>query len=108
MSALADLCKVNRLTGAMIHVGIFEEVSAVQITEDRITVKVDRVRAKTSRSGHRITHRGITLYVYVLRPEGWGALEPITQWWSVDELHAVRVVERDAEWERLGGFNANA
>lgn len=100
---------VRQLTGYRIRLGFGESIADFKQTDRFLSVKINRVRGHDS--GYRgrdftITHRGVTLYTWALLNGSWQAIEPVTVWWSTDELLTASMPrQRDLEWERMGLVN---
>lgn len=85
MSSIPALVAVRNTVGKIIRLGAHEEVGNYLVTEDRIALKVNRVRCVERRWDTLITHRGFTVYTWLLRDGKWTEVPPFTQWWSTDE-----------------------
>ena len=70
------------------HLGYLETVGAFRVTQNDVTLNVERVKGRSSGFHGRdfiVTHRGVTMYAWRYLDGRWIALEPITLWRSVPE-----------------------
>lgn len=98
------LAQIKRDTGKTIRLYPLEEVTGVMSLADRMTVRVARVWTEERRCNQvAVTHKGVSLYQFNRTPDGWRAMRPFTQRWSIpSELHT-SLPQRtpDTEWEML-------
>lgn len=88
------------------RLGYLEEVGDWRLTDNLLTLKINRVKSQPCGFRGRdskITKRGWTLHSWAFIDGSWIPLEPLSVWWSTDELYTVSVPrQRDVEWERMG------
>lgn len=105
MSDLKPLARVRDITGKRIQLGMFESVSGLLVTEDRVTLSIERAKVVETHGEYRIPQRGRTLYTFVpsdFNRSGWKLADTLTVWWSTDETHARRDRKpTDQEWTDL-------
>jgi hypothetical protein len=98
------LAYVRDVTGKIIHLGMFESAGDIKVTDNVITLAVNRAQVKETRGfGWQVTKRGITLYSFRRdeRTGVWALTGTVPVWWSTDELHGQPPKVRDAEWEQM-------
>lgn len=94
---------VRDTCGVLIHLGMFDSVRDIKVTESTITLGINSAKFKSTRNGYQVTHRGIILHVF-RRDEStgvWSRSGTVPVWWSTDELHGEPARERDVEWEEM-------
>lgn len=107
MVSLNPLSFVRDRTGKLIRLGYDESVADFKLDGDTMALSINRARGRECGRGgrdFRITQRGVTIYTWRWDGESWLPVgEPVTLWWSTDELHTASMPrQRDIEWEILG------
>jgi hypothetical protein len=102
-SSVQMLAQIRDLTGKHIHLGPFEEVFGLAMTDDTITLGVNRAKVEHTFAGDRITKRGRTLYLWNLDARGvWHLMDTTSVYWSTDEMHVTRERrQHDSDWEDM-------
>lgn len=100
--SLQSLAIVRDMTGKVIRLGMFEEVSGIRQTPTMIVLGINRAKVTETRFEYRIKQRGTTLYTFALTDQGWELLDTMTVWWSSDEAHAKsHRIKPDSEWAEM-------
>jgi hypothetical protein len=87
------------------RLGYMESISEWRLTDDTLTLRVERVKGRESGLGGRdfkITHRGVEIRSWRYNGISWVALEPFTMWSEVEEIATSTPARtRDPEWESM-------
>lgn len=75
---LTDIAR--RTNTRPIRLGLFENVYTFQVSDDSITLTIERVRTDQIRRGFKVSQRGFTMHGWRLINDVWQRQEPVTAW----------------------------
>lgn len=88
------LAFIRDVTGKIIHLGMFESVTGLKVTETEIVLGMSRAKVKPKRGyDWQVTERGSILYVFRRKntEQPWALVDTIAVWWSTEELYASHI-----------------
>lgn len=111
---LADTARlvrhVKRECNYTVRLGVFESIRSAVVTDEKITLAVDRADVHEKRGELIITRRGVTLHSWKRNElDGWSERLTHTSWYDIEPEHyshwaGLDPIEhaRKSMWERMG------